>query len=702
MESALSSVKSSLRPVTTRVTSQTGLVTLERRDGCLMNEEAAEAQAESDKESVFARHGFIPLTKPDLQVGCVLPHLLVGSQDAAADGPTLHRYRISHVVNLAHPAVRPRPPPEIRLDATLQLAVLDTDQQQLRPHLAGVADFIDACRDSGGVCLLHCNAGVSRAPTFAAAYLILRCGLGFEAALAQVRAARPAARPNANFLRQLRLLAEEMAAGGHDTLSQSVRLLLPRAAAAAARPLSGGPAIPEPIRQPEVKFNKLFINNEWVDSVSGKTFPTINPATGEVITQVAEGDKADIDKAVDAANQAFRYESLDNGKPYLFSYLADVELSIRCYRYYAGWANKNHGKTIPVDGNVFCFTRHEPVGVCGQIIPWNFPLLMQAWKLGPALSMGNTVVMKTAEQTPLTGNYLAQLAKEAGFPPGVLNIVPGYGPTAGAALALHNKVDKLAFTGSTEVGRLIPQYAGQSNLKRVSLELGGKSPNVVFSDADLEYAVEKSHFALFFNQGQCCCAGSRTFVEESIYDKFVEMSVERAKKRLVGDPFNLNTEQGPQIDQEQMGKILELIKSGKSQGAKLLTGGAQHGDKGYFVQPTIFSDVQDEMRIAQEEIFGPVMQIMKFKSVDELIERGNKTIYGLAAGIFTKDLDKAMHVSQGLRAGTIWINEFDHFDAAAPFGGFKMSGNGRELGEYGLEAYTEIKCVMIRLAEKNS
>ncbi|PAA87659.1 hypothetical protein BOX15_Mlig016970g1 [Macrostomum lignano] len=498
---------------------------------------------------------------------------------------------------------------------------------------------------------------------------------------------------------------------------------------------SSAPQVPQPQRNPEVKFNKLFINNEWVDAVSGKTFPTVNPSTGQVIAEVAEGDKADIDRAVVAASEAFRLgspwrrmdasgrgvllnrladlmerdkvylaslESLDNGKPYTNSFLADVELSIKCYRYYAGWANKNHGKTIPIDGEGFCFTRHEPVGVCGQIIPWNFPLLMQAWKLGPALSMGNTVVMKTAEQTPLTGNYIAQLTKEAGFPPGVVNIVSGFGPTAGAALAKHNDVDKIAFTGSTEVGRLIPQYAGQSNLKRITLELGGKSPNVIFADADLEYAVEKSHFALFFNQGQCCTAGSRTFVEESIYDKFVEMSVERAKKRTVGDPFDFNTEQGPQIDNEQMSKILELINSGKSQGAKLLTGGGRHGDAGFFVQPTVFSDVKDEMRIAQEEIFGPVMQILKFKSTDELLERANRTMYGLAAGVFTRDLDKAMHVMQGLRAGTVWINDYDYFDAGAPFGGFKMSGSGRELGEYGLQAYTEVKTVTMRVPQKNS
>ena len=484
-----------------------------------------------------------------------------------------------------------------------------------------------------------------------------------------------------------------------------------------------------------MEFTKLFINNEWVDASSGKTFPTMNPATGEKICDVAEGDKADVDKAVKAATDAFKLgspwrtmdardrgmllnrladlierdrqylaslETLDNGKPYTMAYLGDVFLTIDHYRYYAGWADKEHGKVIPVRGDYFAWTRHEPVGVCGQIIPWNFPLVMQAWKLGPALAMGNTVVMKTAEQTPLTANYVANLIREAGFPPGVVNIIPGYGPSAGRAIAEHMDVDKVAFTGSTEVGHLVAQAAASSNLKRVSLELGGKSPNIILADADMEDAIETAHFGLFFNQGQCCCAGSRIFVEDKIYDEFVERSVERAKARTVGDPFTASNEQGAQIDREQMDKILGLIDIGKKEGAKLCVGGNRHGDQGFFVQPTVFADVQDHMRIAKEEIFGPVMQIIRFKDLDEVIERGNKTIYGLAASVFTKDLDKAMYLSQGLRAGTVWINCYDNFDASIPFGGYKMSGYGREKGEYGLHAYTEVKVIMTKLLQKNS
>jgi aldehyde dehydrogenase (NAD+) len=492
---------------------------------------------------------------------------------------------------------------------------------------------------------------------------------------------------------------------------------------------------PEPVWNIGAEHTKIFINNEWEEAVSGKTFPTINPSTGKVICQVAEGDKADVDKAVAAATNAFKrgspwrrmdacdrgvllnrladlierdrallasLETLDNGKPYAVAYAADLELVIRCLRYYAGWADKNEGKTIPVRGDFFTYTRHEPVGVCGQIIPWNFPLLMQAWKLGPALATGNCIVMKLAEQTPLTGLHIAQLIKEAGFPPGVVNVIPGYGPTAGAAISSHMDVDKVAFTGSTEVGHLIMEAAAKSNLKRITLELGGKSPNIIFADADMDMAVEQAHFGLFFNQGQCCCAGSRTFVEGKIYDEFVERSAERARKRTVGDPFDPKTEQGPQIDEEQMNKILELIDSGKKDGAKLVTGGAREGSEGYFVQPTVFADVKDPMRIAQEEIFGPVMQLIRFDGMEDLVEKANNTIYGLAAAVVTKDLDKALHVANNVRAGTVWVNCYDTFDAGAPFGGYKMSGVGRELGEYGLEAYTEVKTVTIKVPEKNS
>jgi aldehyde dehydrogenase (NAD+) len=474
---------------------------------------------------------------------------------------------------------------------------------------------------------------------------------------------------------------------------------------------------------------KLLINGKWIDSSSGKTFPTINPATGEIITHVAEADAPDVDKAVTAARRAFekstwskmsasnrgrlinkladlieehadelaQLESLDNGKPYHVAKAADLPLTISCYRYYAGWADKIEGKTIPIDGPYFCYTRHEPVGVVGQIIPWNFPLLMQAWKLGPALASGCTVVMKPAEQTPLTALRVGELIMEAGFPEGVVNLLPGYGPTAGGAIARHMDVDKVAFTGSTEVGHLIMKASAESNLKRVTLELGGKSPNIVFADADLEQAIEGAHFALFFNQGQCCCAGSRLFVEEKCYDEFVERSVARAKRRTVGDPFDHSTEQGPQVDQEQFNKVMSYIDAGKQENATLLAGGHRVGDKGYFIEPTVFADVRDDMKIAREEIFGPVMSILKFKEIDEVVQRANRTTYGLAAAVWTKDITKAHAIAHSVRAGTVWVNCFDVFDAAAPFGGFKQSGLGRELGEYALANYTEVKTVTVKL-----
>lgn len=483
------------------------------------------------------------------------------------------------------------------------------------------------------------------------------------------------------------------------------------------------------IAAPKVRQTRMLINNEWCDAASGKTFPTVNPATGDVIAQVAEADAEDVNRAVKAARNAFdsgkwprttaskrgyllnrladlieankeelaALESLDNGKPYKDAYNADLPLTIACYRYYAGWADKIHGKTIPINGPYFCYTRHEPVGVAGQIIPWNFPLLMQAWKLAPALACGCTVVLKVAEQTPLSALRVGELIIEAGFPPGVVNILPGYGPTAGAALARHMDVDKIAFTGSTEVGHLIMKAAAESNLKRVTLELGGKSPNIVFADADMDQAVEGAHFALFFNQGQCCCAGSRLYVEEKCYDEFVAKSVERARKRKVGDPFDQTVEQGPQVDEDQFNKVMSYIEAGKKEGAKLLAGGGRIGNRGYFVEPTVFADVQDNMKIAQEEIFGPVMSIIKFKDVADVIKRANTNMYGLAAAVWTKDIGKAHAIANGVRAGTVWVNCYDVFDAAAPFGGFKQSGIGRELGEYGLQNYTEVKTVTVKL-----
>ncbi|KAL6259583.1 hypothetical protein P5V15_009500 [Pogonomyrmex californicus] len=493
-------------------------------------------------------------------------------------------------------------------------------------------------------------------------------------------------------------------------------------------------ALPAPETNPPILYTGIFVNNEWHKSKSQKTFPTVNPATGEVIAEVQEGDTADIDFAVQAANKAFKrnspwrtmdasqrgillnrlanlierdwkyiasLETLDNGKPYSNAYSMDIPFGAGVLRYYAGWADKWHGKVIPADGKVLAYTRHEPVGVCGQIIPWNFPLLMMAWKIAPAIATGNVIILKPAEQTPLTALYVAQLTKEAGFPDGVINVVPGYGK-AGAALVTHDKVDKIAFTGSTEVGKLIKQNAAMSNLKRTTLELGGKSPNIILQDVDINHAVETAHFGLFFNMGQCCCAGSRTYVQSKIYDEFVEKSALRAKSKTVGDPFDLKVEQGPQIDETQLNKIIDMIQSGKDQGANLVTGGERIGDKGYFVAPTVFADVKDDMTIAREEIFGPVQQILKFHDLDEVIDRANDTDYGLAAAVFTKDLNKANYIVQGLRAGTVWVNTYNMIIPQVPFGGYKQSGHGRELGEYGLEAYTEVKSVMIQLDEKNS
>ncbi|KAL4227705.1 Retinal dehydrogenase 1 [Mactra antiquata] len=493
------------------------------------------------------------------------------------------------------------------------------------------------------------------------------------------------------------------------------------------------PPPPPPIRNPEIKYTQIFINNEWVNSESGKTFPTINPTNGKKICDVQEGDKADIDKAVAAAKKAFEFgsewrsmdasqravllnkladlierdriyisslETLDNGKPYNDAYYRDLTICMKVLRYFAGWTDKIQGKTIPVDGASFCYTRHEPVGVCGQIIPWNYPAMMMVWKIGPALACGNTVVVKPAEQTPLTALHVASLVKEAGFPPGVVNVVPGYGPTAGGALSSHYDVNKIAFTGSTEVGKLIMEAAAKTNLKRVTLELGGKSPLVIFKDANLDEVVEVAHRALFFNMGQVCTAASRTYIHEDIYDEFVKRSVERAKSKLIGDPYDLKSEYGPQVSKEQFDRVLELIESGKSEGANLECGGNRHGTEGYFIQPTVFTNVTENMRIGKEEIFGPVQQLIKFKTMDEVVERANNTSYGLAAGCFTKDLDTALEFSSRVQAGSVWMNGYGLATTQAPFGGFKMSGIGREAGEYGLQAYYEVKTVVIKTNKK--
>lgn len=486
--------------------------------------------------------------------------------------------------------------------------------------------------------------------------------------------------------------------------------------------------VAEAIKRPKVRHTECFIDGQWQGAVSGKTFATINPATEETIADVAEGDAADVDRAAKAARKAFEsgpwsrmdardrgkllyrladlieeeidelsaLESLDNGKPVRDARAADLPLVIDCLRYYAGYADKIHGSTIPVRGNYFTYTRKEPVGVVGQIIPWNFPMLMTAWKWGPALAAGCTVVMKPAEQTPLTCLRMAALAQEAGIPDGVINVVPGYGPTAGGAIVKHSGIDKVAFTGEHLTAQIIMREAAQT-LKRLTFELGGKSPNVILADADLEKAAQGTNFGLFFNQGQCCCAGSRVFVEERVHDEFVARLTSLASSRKLGDPLSPDTEQGPQVDQAQFDKILSYIKKGNSEGANCLTGGSRSGDKGFFIEPTIFDGVTDDMAIAKDEIFGPVMSVLKFKNWDDLIQRANNTFYGLAAAIWTRDVGKAHDFARRVRAGTIWVNCYDVFDAAAPFGGFKMSGQGRELGEDGLRPYTETKTVTIAL-----
>ncbi|XP_022135275.1 aldehyde dehydrogenase family 2 member B4, mitochondrial-like [Momordica charantia] len=479
----------------------------------------------------------------------------------------------------------------------------------------------------------------------------------------------------------------------------------------------------------QISYTQHLINGQFVDAASGKTFPTYDPRTGEVIAHVAEGDAEDINRAVVAARKAFdegpwprmsayersrillrfadlvekhslelaALETWNNGKPYEQSAKSELPTVVRLFHYYAGWADKIHGLTVPADGQHHVQILHEPIGVAGQIIPWNFPLLMFAWKVGPALACGNAIVLKTAEQTPLTALYVAKLFHEAGLPPGVLNVVSGYGPTAGAALASHMDVDKLAFTGSTDTGKIVLELAAKSNLKPVTLELGGKSPFIVCEDADVDKAVELAHFALFYNQGQCCCAGSRTYVHERVYDEFVEKSKARAQRRIVGDPFKKGVEQGPQIDSEQFEKVLRYIKCGVESNASLECGGDRLGSKGYFIQPTVFSNVKDDMLIAKDEIFGPVQSILKFKDIHEVIQRANSSRFGLAAGVFTKNIDTANTLTRALKAGTVWVNCFDIFDAAIPFGGYKMSGIGREKGVYSLQNYLQVKAVVTPL-----
>jgi acyl-CoA reductase-like NAD-dependent aldehyde dehydrogenase len=484
------------------------------------------------------------------------------------------------------------------------------------------------------------------------------------------------------------------------------------------------------LKQPK----KLLIDGKWVPAESGKTFETYNPANGEVLAKVAEGDKADIEKAVKAARRAFeggpwrkmsaserarllykladaiearaeefaQLETLDNGKPIKESRYVDLPQTVETFRYYAGWVTKLEGETMNVNSNFFNYTLREPVGVVGQIIPWNFPLLMAAWKFGPALACGNTVVLKPAEQTPLTAIRLGELICEVGFPDGVVNIVTGFGPNAaGEALSTHPDVDKIAFTGEDKTGREIVK-ASTGNLKRVSLELGGKAPNIVFADADMEAAVKGAIMGIFFNQGQVCCAGSRLFLEKKIHDEFIEKLSERAKSLRQGPGLDEKTQIGPQVSKDQLEKILSYVNIAKGEGAQLVCGGERpEGElsKGYFVKPTIFKGVKNEMRIAQEEVFGPVLAVIPFDSLEQVAEQANKTTYGLSGAVWTKDIKKAHRLASEIKAGTIWVNCFNAFDPAVPFGGYKMSGYGRELGKHSIELYTQIKSVWVNLAD---
>jgi phenylacetaldehyde dehydrogenase len=486
------------------------------------------------------------------------------------------------------------------------------------------------------------------------------------------------------------------------------------------------------------RTRKLLIDGKWVEAASGKTFTTVDPSTEEPLAEVAAGEKEDIDRAVRAARKAFedgpwrrmtpsergraiwkladliearteefaQLETLDNGKPISVARVADIPLVVDHFRYYAGWATKVEGETIPVSTpgmHMLNYTLREPVGVIGQIIPWNFPLLMAAWKLGVALACGNTVVLKPAEQTPLSALRLGELIEEAGFPPGVVNIVTGFGETAGAAIAEHPDIDKVAFTGSTEVGRIIMR-AATGNLKRVSLELGGKSPNIIFADADLDAAAIGAASAIYFNHGQCCCAGSRLFIEEKAYDKVMPKLIDYSQKVKLGPGMDPTTEMGPLVSSEQFERVTGYLAQGKKEGAKIQAGGGRPSQfsKGYFVAPTVFSDTRPDMKVVKEEIFGPVVCAVPFKNIEDVRAAGNDTAYGLAAAVWTKDVQKAHRMAAHLKAGTVWINCYNMFDAASPFGGYKQSGFGREMGKAALELYTQVKSVWLNLGEHSS
>ncbi|CAH9066606.1 unnamed protein product [Cuscuta europaea] len=479
------------------------------------------------------------------------------------------------------------------------------------------------------------------------------------------------------------------------------------------------------VKVPKVKFTKLFINGEFADSVSGRTFETIDPSNGDVITRIAEGGKEDVDLAVKAAREAFDHgpwprlsgaerqrvllklaelieenaeeiaalDTIEAGKLFTEGKYVDIPAAATNFRYYAGAADKIHGTTLKMSRNIQGYTLLEPIGVVGHIIPWNFPAQMFSMKVAPALAAGCTIILKPAEQTSLSALYYTHLSKIAGVPNGVLNVVTGFGSTVGAAISSHMDIDKVCFTGSTRVGRMIMQAAAASNLKKVSLELGGKSPFIVFDDVDVDKIADIALAATTFNKGEICVAGSRVFVQEGIYDKFVNKVVEKAKSKVVGDPFDPNVQQGPQVSKNQLERVLSYVEHGKREGATLLAGGKPLNRKGYFIEPTIFADVTDDMIIAKEEIFGPVMSILKFKTVEEVIKRANSSNYGLAGGVMTNNWDIANTVSRSIRSGVIWINCYFAFDADCPYGGYKMSGFGRDLGMEALSKYLQVKSV---------
>lgn len=475
---------------------------------------------------------------------------------------------------------------------------------------------------------------------------------------------------------------------------------------------------------------KLLIGSKWVPAKSGKTFETLNPANEEVLALAAEGDKADIDEAVKAARKAFEeskwprmrphdrtkillkiadlieqhaeelaeLETLDNGKAIWESKNVDIPMAAETFRYYAGWATKIYGETNPSEPTMFNYTLREPLGVCGQIIPWNFPLLMASWKIAPALACGNTVILKPAEQTPLTAIRLGELITEVGLPDGVVNVITGFGPTAGGAIASHPDIDKVAFTGSTEVGKEILK-ASAGNLKHVSLELGGKSPNIIFPDADMPQAVMNSMLGIFMTQGQVCAAGSRIFIQQGIYDQFTDQLVKLAGGLTLGNPLDPTTRMGPLVSKEQHDRVMGYLKAGRQEGANVKIGGeAGPQEKGYYVKPTVFTGVKNEMKIAQEEIFGPVAAAIPFKDEADAVLQGNTTAYGLAAAVWTKDINRAHTIARKLKAGTVWVNTYLSLDPTMPFGGYKQSGFGRELGKHSLELYTQIKAVFVKLA----